>query len=174
MGEPALAELLEQVTAEARRNPARVRRVLRAALAAGPEPLEPIAVAERINAERFRAVVDDFISGSLRTDQVRERLGVTTVQAVHNLRRRGRVLGRTVGNATWFPAWQFHGGQLRLDLPRILDALGRYVGDDALAADRVMRVARDELGGVSLAAALDDPGLRDRVEVVLADLGAGH
>ena len=111
--------------------------------------------ARQVNDVRRRQALDEFREGSLSTAEVRERLGRSSAQSVHVLRSRGQLLGRTLGNATWFPAWQLQGGGLRDDLPRLLGALGRFT-DDAVAADRVMRLRRDELGGKSIAAALDD------------------
>jgi hypothetical protein len=112
--------------------------------------------ARHVNDGRRQQALAEFRDGALSTAEVRERLGRSSVQSVHVLRSRGQLLGRTIGNATWFPAWQLQGGELRDDLPRLLEALGRFT-DDAVAADRVMRVRRDELGGKSVAAALDDP-----------------
>jgi hypothetical protein len=51
-------------------------------------------------------------------------------------------------------AWQFGPAGLRDDLRRILAALRLYVDEDAVAADRVMRLQREELGGMSLVDAL--------------------
>ena len=111
--------------------------------------------ARQVNDVRRQQALDEFREGALSTAEVRERLGRSSAQSVHVLRSRGQLIGRTLGNATWFPAWQLQGGGLRDDLPRLLEALGR-VTDDAVAADRVMRLRRDELGGIGLAAALDD------------------
>jgi hypothetical protein len=60
------------------------------------------------------------------------------------------------GNATWFPSWQFAEGQVRDDLPRILELLSRFT-KDPVASDRAMRLARDDLDRKSIAGALDDP-----------------
>lgn len=112
--------------------------------------------AQQVNDVRRQQALAEFRDGALSTAEVRERLGRSSAQSVHVLRSRGQLIGRTLGNATWFPAWQLQGGELRADLPQLLDALGRFT-DDAVAADRVMRLRRDELGGQSLAAVLDDP-----------------
>jgi hypothetical protein len=112
--------------------------------------------ASQVNDVRRQQALAEFRAGALSTAEVRERLGRSSVQAVHVLKSRGQLLGRTIGNVTWFPAWQLQGGALRDDLPRLLEALGRFT-DDAVAADRVMRLRRDELSGRSLAEALDDP-----------------
>ena len=42
---------------------------------------------------------------------------------------------------------------MRPDLPRILELLARFTSDP-LAADRIMRLKHDELGGTSIAEAL--------------------
>lgn len=150
--------LLERVAAAAERDPARVRPVLQ--LLAGEEPERVAAlrpVATEINAQRRRATLEEFKSGSWTTDEVLDHLRrLRTRQAVHALRARRRLLGRTVGNATWFPRWQFADGDLRPELGEILDALARF-STDAVACDRVMRLPRAELDGRSIAEALDRP-----------------
>jgi hypothetical protein len=128
--------------------------------------------ARRVNDVRRRLAVEEFTASSLSTAEVQARLGRASAQSVHVLRSRGQLLGRTVGNATWFPAWQLQGGALRDDLPRLLDALGRFT-DDAVAADRIMRLRRDELGGRSLADALDDPKRAATAWNLLGALGGG-
>lgn len=131
-------------------------------------------VAERLNTARLGSAIEEFIAGCLTTDEVVRLLPtVTTRQAVHRLRERGRLVGRTVGNATWFPAWQFDGDGLRADLPDLLSRLCRFT-TDTVAADRVMRTPRDELGGATLAEALDDPAHRPLAILLLDQLGAGH
>lgn len=112
--------------------------------------------AREVNDVRRRQALDEFRAAALLTAEVQDRLGRASAQSVHVLRSRGQLLGRTIGNATFFPAWQLQGGALRDDLPRLLDALSR-LSDDAVAADRVMRLRRDELDGRSLAEALDQP-----------------
>lgn len=87
------------------------------------------------------------------------------------MRSRGKLLGAAVGNQTWFPAWQFDGDRLRADLPRILELLGRFT-DDAVAADRIMRLAHDELGRRSIAEALSRPRTAETAWRLLAALGA--
>ena len=59
---------------------------------------------------------------------------------------------------------------LRPDLPRLLGQL-RELTTDALAIDRVMRLERDELGGNSIAAALDLPDQSRLAWVILQQLG---
>lgn len=113
------------------------------------------AAARALNEERFADTRASFQSGALPTAEVQRLLGLGTPQAVHRLRSRGRLIAAALGNATWFPAWQFSNGAMRPGLPGILELLGRF-SSDPVAADRVMRLVRDELGGLSIADALDD------------------
>ncbi len=112
--------------------------------------------ARGVNDARRRNAIEEFKEAALPTGQVQELLGAGTPQAVHRLRSRGRILGQAVGNQTWFPAWQFSNGEIRPDLPEIIDRLHRFT-TDVIAGDRVMRLVRDDLGGFSIAAALDQP-----------------
>jgi len=156
MPKPADA-LVSRVRDRAAREPA-FANVLEAILEAPPSDSRELThvAAQHVNDGRRQQAMAEFRDGSLSTAEVRERLGRSSAQSVHVLRSRGQLIGRTIGNATWFPSWQLQGGELRDDLPSLLEALGRFT-DDAVAADRVMRLRRDELGGKSLAAALDDP-----------------
>jgi hypothetical protein len=150
----AVAPLVRQVAARAQED-ASFARVLDALLAAPTAPqgtLERIT-AHKLNTQRRAALVQDFVGGALPTPDVQARLGLRTPQAVHRLRTRGKLLGAAVGNRTWFPAWQFDADRVRQDLPRILELLARFTSD-ALAADRIMRIKHDELGGTSIAEAL--------------------
>ena len=128
--------------------------------------------AQQVNDARRQQALEEFRAGALTTAEVQERLGRSRAQSIHVLRSRGKLLGRTFGNATWFPAWQLQGGALREDLPRLLAALGSF-GDDAVAADRAMRLRRDELGGRSLVDALDDPKRAATAWNLLGALGLG-
>ena len=110
--------------------------------------------AQGINDARQRDAIEEFKEAALATGTVQELLGAGTPQAVHRLRSRGRIIGRAIGNQTWFPTWQFSKGEIRSDLPEILDRLNRFT-TDVMAADRAMRLVRDDLGGLSIAAALD-------------------
>jgi hypothetical protein len=127
--------------------------------------------ARGINAARRRDVIEEFKAAALPTGTVQEILGVGTPQAVHRLRSRGRILGQAVGNQTWFPAWQFSRGGTRRDLPGILDRLHRFT-TDVIAADRVMRLMRDDLGGLSIAAALDQPEIAAAAWAALDELSS--
>ena len=165
--------LLARQVAERAEHDSGFAELLDAILTASTEPygtLEHVA-AGVLNAERRGAVVREFVEGALPTAQVQQRLGLGSPQAVHRLRSRGRLLGSAVGNQTWFPAWQFDDDRLRPDLPRILELLARFT-TDPLAADRVMRLTRDELGGSSIATALRRPATAEAAWSLLAALGA--
>lgn len=168
----AVLPLARQV-AERARNDSRFAEVLDAILAAptGPQgTLERIA-ANSLNDERRSALVHQFVEGSLPTPKVQQRLDLRSPQAVHRLRSRGKLLGSAVGNQTWFPAWQFDADRLRPDLPRIIELLTEFTSDP-LAADRVMRLTHDELGGSSIAEALRRPKTAEAAWRMLAALGA--
>jgi hypothetical protein len=134
--------------------------------------LTHLAAAEVNDARRSQAL-DEFRAGSLRTAEVQRLLRVSSAQAVHVMKDRRKLLGRTIGNATWFPAWQLSGGQLRDDLPALLAALGDF-SDEPVAADRIMRLRRDELGGASLVEALEDPRRSSTAWNLIGALGLGH
>ena len=168
----ALAPLARQV-AERAMNDSSFAEVLDALLEAptGPQgTLERIA-ASSLNDERRGALVREFVEGSLPTPKVQERLDLHSPQAVHRLRSRGKLLGSPVGNQTWFPVWQFDADRLRTDLPRILELLSEFTSDP-LAADRIMRLTHDELGGSSIAEALRRPKTADTAWQMLAAVGA--
>jgi hypothetical protein len=168
----AVAPLARQVAERARKDSG-FAEVLDAILEAPTAPqgtLERIA-ARSLNDERRGALVREFIEGSLPTPTAQERLGLHSPQAVHRLRSRGKLLGSAVGNQTWFPAWQFDDDRLRPDLPRILDLLAQFTSDP-LAADRIMRLTHDELGGSSIAEALRRPKTVDTALRMLAAVGA--
>jgi hypothetical protein len=168
----AVAPLARQVAERALKD-AGFAEVLDAILEAPTAPqgtLECIAV-QRLNDQRRGVLVREFVEGSLPTPQVQTRLGLKSPQAVHRLRSRGKLLGSAVGNQTWFPAWQFDNDRLRPDLPRILDLLARFTSDP-MAADRIMRLTYEELGGSSIAEALRRPKTADTAWQMLAAVGA--
>ncbi|HEX7322021.1 MAG TPA: hypothetical protein VF299_03665 [Mycobacterium sp.] len=168
----ALAPLAREVAERAHQDAA-FAEVLDALLAAPTAPqgtLEHVA-AQRLNDQRRTAATRDFVAGALPTPKVQSLLGLNSPQAVHRLRSRGRLLGAAVGNRTWFPAWQFDADRLRPDLPRILTSLAAFTADP-LAADRVMRLTHDELGGASIAAALRRPQTAASAWRMLGALGA--
>ncbi len=151
---PAVSALVSQVEERVRRDPD-FAKLLDALLEVPTVPMEELEriAASNLNSERRDGVLKDFRAGALPTREVQSRLGYATPQAVHELRRRGKVLGATVGNNTWFPAWQFESGRLRSDLPEILVLLARFTSDPVVA-DRIMRIKRDELAGASISEAL--------------------
>lgn len=168
----ALAPLARQV-AERALNDSSFAELLDVLLEAptGPQgTLERIA-GSSLNDERRGALVREFVEGSLPTPKVQERLDLHSPQAVHRLRSRGKLLGSAVGNQTWFPAWQFDADRVRTDLPRILELLSEFTSDP-LAADRIMRLTHDELGGSSIAEALRRPKTADTAWQMLAAVGA--
>lgn len=170
---PAAAALLaRQVEARARRD-AGFAQVLDALLEAPTVPqgtLERVA-ARTLNDQRRAALVRDFVGGAMPTPKVQTLLGLHSPQAVHRLRTRGKLLGAAVGNQTWFPAWQFNEDRLRPDLPRILELLARFTSDP-YAADRIMRITHDDLGGMSIAEALRREKTTDTAWRMLAAVGA--
>jgi hypothetical protein len=168
----AVAPLADRLAVRARKD-TRFAKVLDALLAAPTTPqgtLERTA-ARRLNDQRRAALVEDFVDGSMRTSEVQKLLKLRTPQAVHRLRSRGKLIGSAVGNQTWFPAWQFDGGRVRDDLPRISELLGRFTADP-LAADRIMRLKHEELGGRSIAEALRKPKTAESAWRMLTSLGA--
>ena len=168
----AVAPLAHRVAVRARRD-TRFAKVLDVLLIAPTSPqgtLERIA-ARTLSDQRRAALVEDFVGGAMRTPEVQALLKLRTPQAVHRLRSRGKLIGTALGNQTWFPAWQFDGGRMRLDLPRILELLARFTSDP-LAADRIMRLKRDELGNTSIAEALRKPKTAEIAWRMLTSLGA--
>ncbi|TFV59529.1 hypothetical protein E4P42_08220 [Mycobacterium sp. PS03-16] len=137
----------------------------------GPHGTLERSAAHTLNEQRRAVLIAEFIEGALSTAQVQTQLAYASPQAVHRLRTRKRLIGAAVGNTTWFPAWQFDGGRLRADLPRILELLTRYT-DDAVAADRIMRLQREDLGDTSIAEALDHPVTAAAAWRALTALGA--
>ena len=168
----AVTPLVREVRERAERDPG-FAEVLELLIDAPTRPdgtLERIAAAE-LNRTRRAALTEDFRDGALPTPAVQHLLGLRTPQAVHRLRSRGKLLGATIGNQTWFPAWQFEDDRPAPELPRILELLTRFTAD-AMAADRIMRITRPEFDGGSIAAALGDPDTADTAWQLLADLGA--
>ncbi len=168
----AAAPLAQQVEARALRDPA-FAQVLDALLEAPMSPsgrLQLVAAAS-LNDQRRGAVVRDFVDGSLPTPRVQALLGLGSPQAVHRLRTRGKLIGAAVGNQTWFPSWQFDGDRRRPDLPRILEVVARF-STDPFAIDRVLRLAQNDLDGLSIAEALGRPALAESAWRLLAAVGA--
>lgn len=168
----AVASLVSKVEKRARQDSgfAHVLDALAEAPTVPQGTLERIA-ARKLNEQRGASLVKDFVEGALPTAMVQALLGLASPQAVHRLRSRGKLLGSAVGNQTWFPAWQFDDDRLRTDLPRILELLARFTSDP-LAADRIMRITHDELGGVSIAEGLRRTKTADTAWRMLASVGA--
>ena len=171
MGAAAVA-LAQRAQARAAREPA-FAAVLEAILDAPTTAAGELTrvAARNVNDGRRQQSLADFRAGALSTAEVQHRLGRSSAQSVHVLRSRKQLLGRTLGNATWFPAWQFSDGRIRSDLPEIIQTLHRFTAD-SIAADRVMRLRRDELGGRSIAEALDRKRIAATARAILADLGS--
>ncbi len=136
----------------------------------GPAGATAAGAVGALNDARPRGLHDDFKAHALTTDEARQVLRLPRPQNLHTARQRGRLIGRTFGNVTYYPSWQFDGGAVRANLSRILELLGRYT-DDAVAADRVMRLEREDLGDRSIIEAIDDPKLAASAWVFLADSG---
>lgn len=168
----AAVPLATEVAARAQTDAA-FARVLTAILDAPTAPrgqLEQVAARE-LNQQRRASMVADFVEGAMPTRAVQHLLNLRTPQAVHRLRTRGKLIGTAVGNQTYFPAWQFDDDRIRTDLTRILELLTRFTSDP-LVADRIMRLKQDELGDLSVAEALRDPGTADAAWRILTSLGA--
>jgi DNA invertase Pin-like site-specific DNA recombinase len=76
----------------------------------------------------------------------------------------------TIGTTTWYPRWQFTPSGTRPDLKRLLSALAD-ARSDPIVADRVMRLSREDLDGLSLAEALDDRAHSDAAWRILSSMG---
>lgn len=164
--------LISQAQRRARQDP-RFARVLAALVDAptGSAGGYTRTVARELNDQRIADATASFKETAIPTGSAKRLLGLGTPQAVHRLHSRGRIIGLQLGNATWFPSWQFSDGRLRPDLPRLLGLLGE-LSTDVIAIDRVMRLERDELGGQSIATALDLPDRSPVAWVLLEQLGS--
>ena len=169
---PAVALLVRQVEERVRRDPdfAELLGTLIDAPTAPKEELERVA-ARILNDERRGALIRDFVEGAIPTHEAQALLGHETPQAVHQLRRRGKLLGAPHGNNTWFPVWQFEGDRLRPDLPEILKLLARFTSDPVVA-DRIMRIKHEELAGASISTALRRKKSASTAWQMLAAVGA--
>lgn len=166
--------LLDEVAQAIAAEPERVRPVLETLVGRTPARTGQLRqIARRVDDVRRDNALGEFQAGSLPTDQVVTRLpSISTRQGVHRLRKAGKLLGRTVGNTTWYPAWQFSATGVRDDLDDILPLITTFT-TDVVAADRIMGLPREELGGGTIAEALDDADLRPRALELLAALGGG-
>ena len=168
----AVAPLARQLAARAKKD-AGFAQVLDALLTAptAPQGALELVAARTLNDQRRGSLVQEFVDGSLPTPDVQALLKLRTPQAVHRLRTRGKLLGSAISNRTWFPAWQFDDDRVRPDLPRILELLQRFTLDPP-AADRIMRIKRDELRGRSIAEALRHPKSAEAAWLTLSSIGA--
>ena len=169
---PPSASLVRQVEERVRRDPD-FAELLSTLIDAPPTPrgeMEHVA-ARTLNDERRGALMSDFVGGAIPTQEVQALLGQQTPQAVHQLRRRGKLLGLAHGNKTWFPAWQFEGDRLRPDLAEILKLLARFTSDPVVA-DRIMRIKHEELAGASISTALRRKKTATTAWQMLAAVGA--
>jgi hypothetical protein len=169
---PPVALLVSQVEERVRRDPdfAELLEALLDAPTAPRERLERVA-ARKLNDDRRGGLMSDFLDGAISTREVQSRLGYDSPQAIHQLRRRGQLLGITIGNNTWFPAWQFETDRLRSDLPEILKLLGTFTSDPVVG-DRIMRIKHDELAGASISEALRRKRTASTAWQMLAAVGA--
>ncbi len=131
------AALIERVRARLAEHPEHVVPALR--LIADPDALpqatEISAQTRAVNAARPVALRERFVAHAYRGDQVRA-LGGISRQALHRRVSAGRLLALHVGNASWFPDWQFAtDGTPHPVLPELLG----YLPASPLAADLRMR-----------------------------------
>jgi hypothetical protein len=168
------AELLRRVAARASADPDAVLPVLRM-LVGDDEPADVdeavVQAAEIVNARRLAKARREFLAGALTTEQVGERLGGASRQAVSARRARGGLLAITVGTTAFHPQWQFAAEGVVAGLGRVLDAL-REIRASALSADALMRLPQADLGGRSLADLLA-AGEVDAVVARIRDTGGG-
>lgn len=106
-------------------------------------------VARQLNADRAAELRAAFIADALTSRQVAELLGVADHRAVAARRSRHTLLGWTIGNETYHPAWQFTDAGLVPGADTVVRALAE-VTSSPLIADRIMRRERDDLEGRSL------------------------
>jgi hypothetical protein len=163
-----LAELFDAIEARAEAEPDAVVPLLE--LLANPDGESTVggdrtvahAAARRVNAERLAVAERELRAGSWGTGEVRERLGASR-QAVHVRLQAGHLLAAKVGSRLVYPDWQFTPTGARPRLAEVLAALRAIVGDDARAADAVMRAPQPDLPGSPSPAALFADGRVDDV-----------
>jgi hypothetical protein len=162
------------VAARAVTDPDSVLPVLRV-LVGDDEPAEldesVLAAAEIVNNRRLAKALRGLVASSLTTEQVADRLGGASRQAIAARRARGGLLGVTVGTTAYHPDWQFGPEGLVPGLTGVLDAL-RTIRASALSADALMRSPVVGDGGLSLAEMLAD-GRVDEVVARILDTGGG-
>lgn len=147
--------LYDEVRAAEQRDPS-VREVLEV-IAGRKRPVTPTShqVARVVNAERGAELREAFTADALSSREVAELLDVADHRAVAGRRSRGTLLGWTIGNETYHPAWQFADVGTVPGLTAVVKALGEVTGS-VLVADRIMRREREDLDGRSLADLLAD------------------
>lgn len=164
---------MDRVAAKAENDPD-TRALLQMLVGDVPDDAAALArAATALNAERLRGAWEEFAASALRTGEVIDRLpGVTSRQRLHQMRASGALVGVVSGRETLYPEWQLGPTGLRVDLKRILMALTAFT-TDVVAFDRIMRLPRPELGGLSLDATLDgtDRGRAQAAWSVLDALG---
>ena len=159
------------------REPAVVEPVL--ALLADPE--QHVEVTDRLRRmaatladQRDAAAVEAFLEGALPTSDVIDRVrNWNDRRTVASARRRRQLLGLTVGRETYHPAWQFTCSGVRQDLSAAIGPLLEASAGDPVLADRIMRAARAELDGRSLADLLASRRT-DEVLILLAHYRDGY
>lgn len=168
------AALLRRVAARAVADPEAVLPVLRM-LVGDDEPEQPdeavLQAAEAVNTRRLAKARRAFMASALTTEQVGERLGGASRQAVAARRARGGLLGLTMGTTAYHPDWQFGPEGLLPGLGRVLDAL-HDIRASPLSADALMRAPQPDLDGRSLADLLA-AGDIDTVVHRVRDTGGG-
>lgn len=118
-----------------------------------------------VSRERRAVAIGDYTAASLTADEL-----IAACPAIAD--RLSELPSRTVAGTARYPAWVLAGDDLRPQLDPLLRLLGDYTSD-AAAADRVMRLRRDDLGGGTLIEALDDPVRQQLAWQLLASLGDG-
>jgi hypothetical protein len=101
--------------------------------------------------QRETAALESFLANALPTSEVIDRVrSWNDRRTIASARRRRRLLGLTVGRATYHPDWQFTRSGVRRDLSAVIGPLLDASADDPVLADQIMRTARPELDGRSL------------------------
>ena len=133
-------------------------------------PQSVMSTARRVNERRQIERDEERRAGALDTAAVVEVIAsIHDRRGVDRRRRRGQLLGWRSGSATLHPAWQFDQsrGDTRHGLARVIAALGE-VTPDGQAADALMRAARDDLDGSSLAELFAAGRVETVVRLILA------
>jgi hypothetical protein len=105
-------------------------------------------LARTLNAYREATALRELRARSYTTADVAELLGGVSRQAVSARVAKGRLMSIEISGRSYFPAWQFVGGQPVQGLPDVIAAL-RECGCDTFSADAIMRGGLPEEGGRS-------------------------